>query len=474
MDFQKIVANSKKHHKKISGILAVIFVGLLVQLLSSVQFSKSVNFSITSAKEFIVKLDISLEKNYPPTCGCLDPKDGVWSGVSFASRYIQLHNGNDKNNTLTITASKPGPLSSSIALGGIEVKEFELAGSGDSDDLYSIISNIEISPKVPFTKKNSKNISIYETQFKSYLKIRAFGEFPVHSYNPSTASEVGISYESDPLSLQPYLQIQDSLIDRPQVWPISSAGGNFDGGMMELGGRFFLLQFDDPNRPNSTILLLIKVPFSVRLNFRSSGEVDAEPRSFKISASTLDRNEYEDIKQRRDRQIFYWSQFKTEDRLVLMAGDEVLGDSWQDNVYQMQMRLPAIPPENGFNLYGNMLKLSATGANGAISVGSKIFELRNSEFVFTGLSKATLMGRKEFMPLRLQNGGLEGETQFSGNGTINVGGENLFTLFDKVLEIVAFKELWAMLFALFSIVVLNYSEAKSWASKRWMTLSGES
>ncbi len=444
------------HPKWIFFIAAFVITAAVWTSAQKIPLESEVKFSLNKAEKLFLKQNIDPFLNYPPTCGCLDPQYGKWSGISFASRKIEISDS-QKEAWLHISASRPGSLMSGMMGNKLSITEWIVEKPNDDIQPFYFISKNEISiAKYKYTNTFYDNTYGGEFNFVGKINIYIPNDYPVISWNGSTKSFSQLNLFEDQIYHDRYLYINDytkyTNFDNKYI---GGTGVNFDGGHLDIANSTIFIWFTDPESTKKTIIRKITAPYSVRIAFRIH-QKNGTKSNIKIKAQQLDIADFVAAKGQRLSQPLRDAIFESEGNRVI---DQNSGTEFsripEGQKYRMEMREPEVPPPFGVNLYGDYTKFSALGVTGNVSFGTNLYQLANNDFDFNGQLSTSAMKINEFLPINFvyQKDNLISKSEFSGIGNLKIENTLINSYAYLLYEAMSFWQLSAIIFALLMFMI---------------------
>jgi hypothetical protein len=429
------------------------FVIVVIFAIGSSQIPKSsdVKFSLRNIEEINLKQKLDPYFNFPPTCGCLHPKYGQWSGVSLATREIKIKSDQNKT-SFHISASRPGSLIESFMGNKISIKEYDIDRVFSDEVPFYFKSKSEIYiPKYSYKYIENNNTHGGEYFFNKNMNLFLSNDYPVLSYNGSTRSDITVKRHMDPVTHEHFSMMSDrfrnSIASRAFL---GSTGVNFDGGHLDIASNIIYVWFENVDHPTRTTLWQIESPYSIKFMFRIY-DFEKKPNTLHFSFKELDAEDYNLLKDLRSKSPFVDAIFESEGQRVI---DEItqkqVSSIPKGDKYIMQMRQPDLPPRFGLNLYGDYAFFNLKGASGSLSIGSEAYSLANNEVTFDGRISTTKMSIRETLPIYFENSNYYSESvsNFSGIGNIKIEGDTIDSFFNLLFSALTWWGIVAMIVAI--------------------------
>ncbi len=379
---------------------------------------------------------------YSPACGCMADKSERWRGITFSSRHFRLSNTtNARQTAFWISASEPGTLQWYPGIFRPQIKVLRLLVRNDTEPKISELikgkgSGIRLVDQLVFEQDEVEAIVS-----NNPIEIRLLGSNPVVAYLPVEFSTITLSQPETTFKTEwNHTTIRESYENSSKfvdLYKDTLAATDLAYPMIDMIGTSVIIS-DDPHAvfvsasktsypiPNSDsgwhglFVLTVESPFSTRITMMPLGrdfigeinDKSNKPDFQNFSSPNLPFRPLEPdevlcsvggdlvslptgLEERGDglveitilEHLSSSEYYKMRDKLK--ENDKVDGRMRSrvaelDNLV-MEFRYPALPPIDGFNIFGLLKELTIHVENGSIMVGASSFlinapsilELRN-------------------------------------------------------------------------------------------------
>lgn len=363
-----------------------------------------------------------------PLCGCYEkPEADHWRGVTFLARHLTLHRtGTHPKTAYFVTAAMPDTIrwyASSFRLQGIAYT-LEITNDGAFDPHLLLSSKFPSSYRV-LSKKVLKREEAVLFVTGEKLNVDLLGDKPFASWIPVEDSRVSLKYQKDAYAKSKGTATieevyknwsEETIKDSPTKADFSNTSypiADFIGPNIVLWSddetavvasnhelsHQILSTASSSQRRKITAVLITKPPFSARVACMPYAEEHlqkymqlmksdipqyafAERGSGRVEITIEDpegqnrKAGFDKIRQSLERDdTVYVSDIPIRGGTFADQDDPNTTWSMPDNMLGVQFRYPPLPPNKGFNIFGQVNNLKFSSAKGNLTVGTRPLEI---------------------------------------------------------------------------------------------------
>jgi hypothetical protein len=460
--------------------------------------TQSVSASFTAKLTQVGDIELGFSerqsRKISPLCGCNDVGEwGNWRGITFTARNVEIERKGDLPATGYLIFAPP-PTSTTFGPDFFKIKItyylIEISKNETFNPRFLLSGTLPENYKL-IQKENSDEGFVQFFSEKS-LKVSLLGDKPLGAWIPMERTNVSINYQLRQKIAEPITTVirETYLASTKEGLDQVVAKGFWDDSMKALPVGDFLgpnVIFWSEDEPTSILTsskviyihkdeiagkkfikaVVVNPPFAVRVvsipfdesvilravaeapkrkekdysYIGSQGRFDSGEVNVKIYTPDNQAEEFEKIYQSMKQQGTTVSDFKT------YYSSEIAGG-------KMEFRYPPIPPNNGFNIFGEINKLKIDSVLGNLLIGSRSFNIEAPATIeLKDIKKLEVKGGVMEIPIQMGIADTPSKIQLKATSEIYVNDESITQRKDNNKTFIDYVVLIAAVLGIVSTIV---------------------